>query len=397
MANTYIEAEVLEVNYKDNNVEGNYIIKAKPIENTSSGNTDTFLIAKPLDLKTLTLPTKGEVVFLFKGPTPQSDSAYKIKEYYYTNAINLQNNINHNALPTIHEYASSGNSADGYNSSAAGATNSSGGNDETDLGDTISEQSINPLQLYEGDTALQSRWGSSIRFGHNNDGNSPFSKTQEWKGTTHNPLLILSNGHGNTASTNKFITEDASKDASSIYLTKQSKINTFKPAQKNYGQGVTNGTSYDKAQILLTSERVTISSNTDYIILDGKKSVNIATPNWATDMDKYFTLLDDIFTELKNLHTEVTNLNTELTATNTQINTLNTGLASFAAGNITAKTAVPIFAPLAPPDGALQGVNSGLISPIVATTSKLGVITGKLTKIGTTLGTLTTRYNNLKQ
>ena len=383
--------------YKDDNPEAIYTIKAKPIDNTSSGNTDVLISAKPLDLKNITVPTKGEIVWLVKGATPQSDSSYKIKEYYYSNAVNLQNSINHNALPTIHEYKSTKKSSKDYKSSSSGISNSSSSDTKSELGSTIKEKNINPLQIYEGDNIFQSRWGSSIRLGGNNDGDSPYSVSQPWKGDTNNPIIIISNGHGNTAGSNKLIAEEANKDASSIYLTKQSKLEKFKPSNNNYGQGVTNGTKYEDAQILVTSDRLTLNSKKDYIILDGKKSVNIATPNWATDMDKYFTLLDDIFTELKNLHTEVTNINTELTKTNIQQNVVSTGLITFGSAQATATAAVPLFVPLGAAPGALGGIAGGTITPISGIAASVGTITGKLTGIKTKLGTLTTRYDNLKQ
>ena len=96
-----IEAEVIEVNYSDGSPESIYAIKAKPIDNTTFGGTSTMVTAKPLDLKTLIIPTIGEVVMLYKNTTPHSDASYRIKEYYYTNPINIQNSINHNTLKYI--------------------------------------------------------------------------------------------------------------------------------------------------------------------------------------------------------------------------------------------------------------------------------------------------------
>ena len=42
-----------------------------------------------------------------------------------------------------------------------------------------------------------------------------------------------------------------------------------------------------------------MNSKTDYIILSGKKSVNIATPKWRMDMNDFFTLFESFLNELQ--------------------------------------------------------------------------------------------------
>ena len=60
-------------------------------------------------------------------------------------------------------------------------------------------------------------------------------------------------------------------------------------------------TNYSNPQIILTSDRLVFNSKQDEILISGKKTVGIATPGWAMDMDKMFDILEGILTELANL------------------------------------------------------------------------------------------------
>jgi hypothetical protein len=288
---------------KDDKPESLYTIVAKPVDKNAVSSTDSVVSAKPIDLKFFQPPALGEIVLLFLAPNPYSDAGYKIKEYYYISAINLQSSLNHNALPKISETSQQSNTsnANGYSNANKGVTKSNPSGGSHKLGETIKEKSMNPLQAFEGDTLLQSRWGSSIRLSSNVSGGGIYSQQQPWTGTAGEPILVITNGHGTTSGTNKFITEDATTDASSIYLTKKAKLNKFQPANSNYGLGVTPANTYDKPQLLATSDRILLHSRTDYIILDGKKSVNVITPKWAMDMDKLFTILEGVLQQLADL------------------------------------------------------------------------------------------------
>jgi hypothetical protein len=235
--------------------------------------------------------------------------------------------------------------------------------------DFVEADNVQFIQPYEGDTLLESRYGSSIRMG----GSFPRLKTKyqepaPWKSSDPGaPIIVLRNGRRNNVRGNVFIVENPIDDASSIYLTSTQRLSALQTSQRNIGLGVTPITAFNSSQIAAWADRVVINAKTDYIVLSAAKSVNIATPNWAVDMDSFFTI--------------VSNLLQQVTQLNSQVSALNTSLNAFSAANLVTYGTLPILVPLVPATTTLQ---AGL-APV---TSGLSSITTQLTKITTQLKSL---------
>lgn len=259
--------------------------------------------ASPYDTSNIRVPLKGERVMVFYLAHDFSSPTFSSNKYYYLNPTNIQGDVNTNALPGQKNLSATGNVTTGYTNSI-GTPNTISTIGKFTLGKTFKQKTIKHIQPFEGDVYLQGRFGQSIRFGSTILGDdSIYSKKTNWNGPTNgDPITIISNGHTpDLSKSNVFTIEDVNKDKSSIYLTSNQKISLFKSSQKNFGLGVKPGSIYTGAQVLITSDRIVLNSKNDYIVLSGKKSVNIATPSWAMDMDKMFTILESLIQEVANL------------------------------------------------------------------------------------------------
>ena len=59
--------------------------------------------------------------------------------------------------------------------------------------------------------------------------------------------------------------------------------------------------NYNNGQIVIGSDRLFFNARRDDISLVSKTTVNVATPAWAIDMDKFFTIIESLTQELVNL------------------------------------------------------------------------------------------------
>ena len=163
------------------------------------------------------------------------------------------------------------------------------------------DENISPLQPFLGDILIEGRFGHSLRFGYTPN-TTQTSQRPSWSSNNDtDPITILSNGRGTRGEYNKFIIEDIDDDLSSIWMTSTQKIR-LSTSQNNLGRGVESPAQYDGAGIILNSDRILLNAKSDYIILSADKGVNIASSNWAMD-------LDSLFTEIKNLIDNVIDLN----------------------------------------------------------------------------------------
>jgi hypothetical protein len=159
---------------------------------------------------------------------------------------------------------------------------------------------VGSLQPFLGDVLIEGRFGHSLRFGYSPT-DSDTTQIPSWESSTvEDPITILSNGRGSAGAYNKFIIESVDDDLSSIWLTSSQKVG-LTTSQKNIGTGVTSQRNFNKPSLILNSDRIILNSKSDYIILSGGKSVNIATPKWAMDMDKMFTILEGLIQQLADL------------------------------------------------------------------------------------------------
>lgn len=174
-------------------------------------------IARPLYPQYKYYPLINEPIYIISLPVPNTQNIPTLNEYYYIDVINVWNSPHHNALPSNEDT----NNAEGdyVNSPKGSFRRINDGSSDIKLGQTFKEKStIQTLLPFEGDFILESRFGSSIRFG-----STVLKSKNNWSGTGNegDPITIIRNGQSNNESGKGWIPtlEDINKDDSSIYIT----------------------------------------------------------------------------------------------------------------------------------------------------------------------------------
>ena len=149
---------------------------------------------------------------------------------------------------------------------------------------------IRALKRYEGDTIVESRFGSSIRFGAYGPDveiNKSDSGYKNYKEGTGNPWLLLKNRQADIDETNKvtnhpktYVTESINNDGSSIHLTSGKTISDFKTEckksmfgavaeeQSNFSPNYLSTTDFKYPE--LSGDQIVI--NSDRIIFSARKN-----------------------------------------------------------------------------------------------------------------------------
>jgi hypothetical protein len=333
----------------------------------------TVKYAYPINPYDVTIPKIGEMVACAQFISSQASPFNRTREWYYINIINTFDQLYENKLVGI------------FDTGTPGSSNLTKGIQSNAVSTVTDDPDVIKLQPYEGDRILQSRFGSSIRFGSSNtfDPDIDYAASNPpWKGDRpDSPILMFTNGYETTPGGNPaYSIEDPNNDASLIYLTSDQKI-LLDVSQTKIGLGASPIKNYISPQIILSADRLVFNARNDYIVLSGGKSVNIATQNWAVNMDTFFSVVDDMKTQIDALQRELNNLTV-------QFQTLATGIQTFGIAQSAIAAATGILSPLAPAP-ATAGVTAGTVlgstSPIL---SNLVKIKTDLVAISQTIATL---------
>lgn len=169
-------------------------------------NLKNLPYAKPLYSNKKYYPLKNEIVCITSFINFESQNNISLTQYYYSDIINIWNHPHHNALPLNYNKDERINNS--YNQKSIGNTESSKEEStKIDLGkEFIEKNNIKPLLPKEGDYIIESRFGSSIRFGSDKNGN---------------PITIIRNGQNPILNDKGWIPikEDINNDSSSIYFS----------------------------------------------------------------------------------------------------------------------------------------------------------------------------------
>jgi hypothetical protein len=290
-----INGTVVSYNLTDSDVNTTY-----DIEVSADGANNQSVVASPLDTNIKRIPILGESVMILQADSAEGSGGQKNTKKYYLNPSGLQKNIHSNALPAGNKVGTTDGGAS-YASAQNGNPNTSNTTDSSaNLGDGFVERTdVGSLQPFLGDVLIEGRFGHSLRFGYTPAG-SGASKEPSWSSSTpENPITILSNGRKAAGSYNKFIIEDVSDDLSSIWLTSSQKLKLT--TSNKIPSDVDAQSQFDKPSIVLNSDRILLNSKTDWVVLSGAKSVSVATPAWAMDMDKMFTIIEGLLQQLTDL------------------------------------------------------------------------------------------------
>jgi len=163
-------------------------------------------------------PLISEIVLIAPGPDPNMNDSIEEQGLYYFPPYALWNSVNHNAFPNMGDY-------EVYvkqNANNQGVDNKqlTGDNPgELPLGYMFKELlDVRSLRPFEGDTLIESRFGSSIRFGSTNT----TKKLNSWSATgeLRKPITIIRNGQGPQPTRNYFdsTVENVNKDGSTIWM-----------------------------------------------------------------------------------------------------------------------------------------------------------------------------------
>lgn len=216
------------------------------------------------------LPLKNEFVVIENRPNTGEarDATSDATKAYWTDIVNLWNHPHHNAYPDTIQV----------------------GEGNADLGDNFVEQSkINPLQLFPGDTVLQSRYGSSIRMsGTKYDSNKISTNSNNGK-----PFTIIRNGqHDETRDGDETIIEDINKDKTSLYLTSAHKVDLEQANDKQdaWDKAPELSNKYEGAQMLINSDRVFLNAKKEGVYLSAIENIGLNSKFIGIDSDKYIAL-----------------------------------------------------------------------------------------------------------
>jgi hypothetical protein len=217
-------------------------------------DTESYTPAKPLFPGIQDYPLIGELVLLTdNAPSVDAQNTSTSVSKYYISSINIWNNPQEN--------------------SPSGEK----------LGDTfIESKNIRPLLPFEGDRIILGRKGNGIRFGTTV---KYYSDLNEWSsvGNDGDPITIITNGYTtpDTGSSSPNV-EEINKEMSSIYMTSTQKIPLIPGASiinKYLFFNITPPNNYTNSQIILNSDRVTLNSKRDEVLLFAKTNIELNTDN----------------------------------------------------------------------------------------------------------------------
>lgn len=263
---------------------------------------ETLLVAKPLDSTVTILPIRNQTVFIQKLGSGYVYS--QISKGLSPNTSDSENLISN--LFNEQQSAEGGSKAEGYsNVSATGIarSNTKNVNDYDGFGDYFTAESgIHKLKLYEGDVLFQSRFGQSIRLSGYNNSENKFS-----------PTLTIRSGESpenRKKDDNVLVEENINEDSNIIFLGSGEKLLEWTLPTTNSKESFFNYPSELKGnQILLSSDRIILSSKTAEMIFASKGDVGFITDGqFSIDTGRgiNITTEDHIFIDTKNRDLNIT-------------------------------------------------------------------------------------------
>ena len=259
------------------------------------GTSVTEEYAVPADPHISRIPLYGEQVILFGGIDGKGANKGANRTYYLPFTLNVHNNVNNNVMPFMYD-----NRIDvqDFQTDGISVLKENEGPDQLSFDQEKDIVSIQPLQ---GDTIIQSRYGSVLRFSGTHVELDGYKETPFFKGGTVGDPFIALTCKVNAATTGDSLNdyysiENPDNDDSFLYLSSTQRFQNLTFAQGNLGKQVDD--EYEKPQVIIGSDRLIFNAKEDQLILVSATDVKVATPNWATDMDEFFSLIEEFMEEL---------------------------------------------------------------------------------------------------
>ena len=215
-----------------------------------------------------------------------------LNKYYYSKKLNFKSVVNSNASfitervagyveSNLNEYTGKKNSGPTSKMNFDG-----GANYEGVLGNYFKfNPNIRALKRYEGDTILESRFGSSIRIGAYDGTRKNDAGLGEYSEGGGNPMVLIRNRQSPIKGTPGFTAkgytaEDINSDGSSMHFTSGKTISTFNPTTNTpFISGILGFKipKLDGDQIVINSDRLIFSSKVNETLFFSKKSMCMAS------------------------------------------------------------------------------------------------------------------------
>jgi len=292
---TYITGRVLDIildeNHPDFSIQGEWnSIGTIQFKIISSDNVGNIRFAKPLYPNIKCFPIINELVVIFLITIPSIVNESYTTEYYYMNGVSFWNHPHHNSTPIPFENNLPPSQQLDYQQTEGGLVRRiTDGSSEIELNSPlnpsqntfIERSNIHPLLSFSGDMIYEGRWGNSLRLGSTAKSKSTYKNNWSSNGENGDPITIIRNGQPKNTSTEGWlpITEDVSKDLSSIYLTSTQKI-PFSLSNENFISYTTPPTTpaqFSNPQIIFNSDRIILNAKSDSILISGQNSVGLSS------------------------------------------------------------------------------------------------------------------------
>lgn len=243
----------------------NGIIYSKLGEGVDEEDDDALDFAYQGNTNIKKVPLPGEIVLLQGRISPgRADAKPTDLAIYWVDIINTWNHPHHNAYPDTLQF----------------------GPGDNDFGDDFEEQSkVNPLQPFYGDTYIESRYGSSIRFTGTKHDSSP------WIDDSNNglPLTIIRNGQVESENGNENVLEDVNEDASSIYMTSDHTVELEQANEKReaWEEEPEKADAFKGAQIIINSNRLYFNAREESALISAKEAFGVNAKTVNLDGEDY--------------------------------------------------------------------------------------------------------------
>jgi|TARA_B110000483_G_scaffold30510_1_gene37048 hypothetical protein len=214
------------------------------------------------------LPIKNEIVLIISGPSSDyRDEGASTLKRYWIDILPIWNHTHHNGYPDTFQ----------------------DGEGDANFGKDFEEQSaINNLQMFPGDVVIESRHGSSLRFGGTKfESNKIIDSSNNGK-----PYTIIRNGQIETKDGLDTVLEDINKDPSSIYLSSDHKfeLKQANTKRKALEEAPEEADQYKGNQVIINAGRLFFNSKEESILMSSKEQIGINASEVGIDADKYIGL-----------------------------------------------------------------------------------------------------------
>lgn len=250
-------AEVVDYPKKDTYLEAGLQFNIRVKSYNKYIHRDTYT-AIPANINHKKIPLIGELVLIVFGPINPSANGGIAQAYYLSN-LDILSEISLNSVPGVSNEHAQQLTAEQIAAASVGEVF-----DKTNK--------VSKLQPYEGDTIIESRFGSSIRFGSTSKNVENYYSIQPpWSGENVNdPITVISNKRP-IANNGKFVTENINTDGSSIYLTSTQTV------PFTLTKTLTRTRNFTGSQLLGASDRIILSAKTDIAVIDAKTEIVLNT------------------------------------------------------------------------------------------------------------------------